>query len=138
MHKKLATPSAGDNPLEVDTVTWRKQEKCSGERPTQRQCSQPRNQYRKQQLQSRCTRCGREPHSRRVCPAREAVCHKCGKRGHFSTQCRPMNTISQISVVVVEDTDVAVDTGFLDTDGGVFWTCGLDSCSTIGRADSTV
>ena len=27
---------------------------------------------------------------------------------------------------------------FGHSDGGVFWTCSLDSCSTIGRADSTV
>ena len=36
-----------------------------------------------------CTRCGKTPpHSRQECPAREATCYKCSKKGHFSTVCR--------------------------------------------------
>ncbi|XP_011410333.1 PREDICTED: uncharacterized protein K02A2.6-like [Amphimedon queenslandica] len=36
---------------------------------------------------ARCTRCGRGKHARHECPAREAVCHLCKKRGHFQAQC---------------------------------------------------
>lgn len=35
----------------------------------------------------KCSTCGRGPHSRSSCPAREAVCHKCGNRGHFAAVC---------------------------------------------------
>ena len=35
-----------------------------------------------------CTRCGRAPsHGRDHCPAQEATCHKCQKKGHFQSQC---------------------------------------------------
>ena len=140
-HKKLATLSVGnsrDNPLKVDAVTWRKQEKHGGERPTQWQCSQPQNRYRKQQSPSKCTRCGRESHSSRVCPAREA---DCGKLDHFSVQCRSKNTV--LRILVVEDTDAAVDTGFLDTlteesSGPAVWTVavGLDEQTVHFKVDT--
>ena len=36
-----------------------------------------------------CTRCGQIPtHTKTNCPAREAVCHKCKKKGHFKACCR--------------------------------------------------
>lgn len=35
----------------------------------------------------KCSTCGRGPHSRSSCPARGAVCHKCGNRGHFAAVC---------------------------------------------------
>ena len=39
--------------------------------------------------QSTCGRCGNSPsHERQQCPARDAVCHKCAKRGHFQKMCR--------------------------------------------------
>jgi hypothetical protein len=31
-----------------------------------------------------CTRCGKGAHSREKCPARDAICHSCKKKGHFS------------------------------------------------------
>ena len=36
---------------------------------------------------TKCTRCGREAHKRQQCPARDATCHKCNKKGHFGSQC---------------------------------------------------
>ena len=38
-----------------------------------------------------CTRCGKEPHTHDKCPAKEAICHRCQKKGHYSTQCRSTN-----------------------------------------------
>ena len=35
----------------------------------------------------KCTRCGKGPHSRQTCPARDAVCHTCQKKGHYRSQC---------------------------------------------------
>ena len=34
-----------------------------------------------QPSQGKCTRCGRGPHSRQQCPARDAECHTCKKKG---------------------------------------------------------
>ena len=36
----------------------------------------------------KCSRCGKAPHPRHLCPAKEAICHKCRKRDHYSLQCR--------------------------------------------------
>ena len=36
---------------------------------------------------TKCTHCGREAHKRQQCPARDATCHKCNKKGHFGSQC---------------------------------------------------
>ena len=35
-----------------------------------------------------CGWCGRERHHRQVCPAKDATCNKCKKRGHFQKVCR--------------------------------------------------
>lgn len=34
-----------------------------------------------------CFRCGKEPHPRQHCPARDATCHICQKIGPYSPQC---------------------------------------------------
>ena len=36
-----------------------------------------------QQRRQVCTRCGNGPHSRQVCPKKEATCLKCNKKGHY-------------------------------------------------------
>ena len=54
-------------------------------RPTQRQ---PDARSKSSRL-STCLWCGRAPHSaRRDCPASNAICHSCGKRGHWQQVCR--------------------------------------------------
>ena len=36
-----------------------------------------------------CSRCGKIPaHDRQHCPARDAICRGCGKKGHYQSQCR--------------------------------------------------
>ena len=41
-----------------------------------------------------CSRCGKFPsHDRQHCAARDATCHKCGKRGHFKSVCRSSVTV---------------------------------------------
>ena len=46
-----------------------------------------------------CTRCGHSPgHGRLDCPAREAECHKCHKRGHFKIMCRSKGKIGEVRV----------------------------------------
>ena len=36
---------------------------------------------------SNCYNCGRSRHPRRLCPARDATCHKCSRKGHFAKHC---------------------------------------------------
>ena len=49
----------------------------------------------------KCHRCGREPHSKQSCPARDATCHGCGKEGNFQRLCR--SKPKRVSEVEVED-----------------------------------
>jgi hypothetical protein len=47
------------------------------------QCSHPQGKL----PSTSCTRCGGAQHSRNVCPAKDATCHNCEKKGHYSRQC---------------------------------------------------
>ena len=58
-----------------------------------------------------CSRCGKEPHSRDKCPARDATCHRCTKKGHYGSQCRT----KQMANVTTEN---VLGTAFLDTVAG--------------------
>ena len=41
-----------------------------------------------QQKVNRCPRCGKSPnHSRYQCPAKDAICHRCRKKGHYQAMC---------------------------------------------------
>ena len=58
---------------------------------------------------SNCSRCGKSPiHPKQQCPAREAICHYCSKKGHFKSMCRSKSTVGDIS-------DDEEDFTFLDT-----------------------
>ena len=58
-----------------------------------------------------CTRCGRTPlHDRRLCPASDAICHKCSKRGHFQVVCH-----STVKVGEVHQEDPNEFLGVVDT-----------------------
>ena len=51
-----------------------------------------------------CPWCGRAPkHDRQHCPAREANCRKCGKRGHYQVVCRSTAKVSAIQEMIVPD-----------------------------------
>ena len=48
----------------------------------------------------KCTRCGRTPgHSRQHCPANEAECYNCHKKGHYRSMCRSKPTSTGIQTV---------------------------------------
>ena len=34
-----------------------------------------------------CIRCGGHSHPREPCPAKDVTCHRCQKRGHYSSKC---------------------------------------------------
>ena len=58
-----------------------------------------------------CGRYGRGRHQRDKCPARDAVCHNCQRKGHYSAQCFRKT----VSTMEEEET---LDTAFLDTVSG--------------------
>ena len=65
---------------------------------------------------TKCYRCGKEPHARNSCPAKEAVCHTCKKRGHYSSQCFKKKSISDVNTGAPnEQSQEYYDTLFLDT-----------------------
>ena len=81
-----------------------------------------------------CSRCGKGSHSRDKCPAKDATCFKCQKRGNFGSQCFSKDKASQHSVDV--DTFTSADsthstydlTTFLDvihTGNKAVWTATL-------------
>ena len=41
-----------------------------------------------------CRRCGKGSHPRQECPAREAICFCCNRRGHFGNQCLSSTVIN--------------------------------------------
>ena len=59
-----------------------------------------------QQRSQKCTRCGRGPHPHGTCPAKEAICHKCKKKGHYSAQCFS-KSVAEVTTQPVEDYEVA-------------------------------
>ncbi len=55
-----------------------------------------------------CQRSGRGQHTREQCPAKEATCHTCQKKGHYSAQCFS-KTVSEL------ESRNDMDEAFLDT-----------------------
>ena len=69
-------------------------------RAGEKKAKQPQNKFKSKhsftsqtpprQFQTQaCTRCGKtHSHGKQHCPAREAVCNKCSKKGHFQSMCK--------------------------------------------------
>ena len=54
-----------------------------------------------------CSRCGKIPaHDRQHCPARDAICRGCGKKGHYQSQCRS----AKVSNIEAGEEDVFLGT----------------------------
>ena len=65
--------------------------------------------------QKNCGWCGRSPHSRQACPAKDATCRSCQRRGHFAAVCRS----NPVVTAEVQDgaAEVAGDVLFLGSIG---------------------
>lgn len=50
----------------------------------------------RQSTGEKCGRCGKPSHPVQKCPARNAVCHKCAKRGHFRSMCRSTAKVAEV------------------------------------------
>ncbi len=72
-----------------------------------------------------CYRCGKSPlHDRQQCPAKEAECRYCGKRGHYQAVC----TTKNIGKVHQEqyDSDEEVFLGAVHSKGDNQWTISIE------------
>ena len=69
----------------------------------------------------KCKWCGQQQHDRKVCPARQSICHNCQKAGHFSCVCRsspaikPRGKSHSVGDVFLGEID----------DQGNCWTCDI-------------
>ena len=94
------------NPIAVDDL--RRSQRRAGAKKPHQQGRKPGGA--KQGVNERlCKRCGGKEHPKGGnCPARDATCHKCNRKGHYSAQC--------FSKTVAKTTtdDQSVDTLFLD------------------------
>ncbi|XP_046844913.1 uncharacterized protein LOC124438758 [Xenia sp. Carnegie-2017] len=46
---------------------------------------------------AKCFFCGNKQHPRSLCPAKEAICNKCKKRGHYQRVCRSSAVVSNLT-----------------------------------------
>lgn len=61
------------------------------------------NQDRSYNTQAKCGRCGYGPHKNSSCPAKNTVCKKCGKIGHWEKVCRSKESnIQEIEAEEIE------------------------------------
>ena len=91
---------------------------------TYRQRPQPRTSQPQMANNSVCSRCGKSPsHSKDRCPAREATCRKCNKKGHFRVVCR--SKVPRTAVGEIEEEDDAFLGAIADTDSSEPWTVTL-------------
>ncbi len=63
-----------------------------------------------------CQRCGKSPHSFQRCPARDAVCFRCDRKGHYGSQCLS-KSVAEVTENVshIRDPDPDSDEFYLDS-----------------------
>ena len=88
--------------------------------------------YKKGQGQNKrsCMRCGRESHPRDKCPARDAICHRCKRKGHYGIVCRSKTIANTIEATADSIASLDMDTAFLDNltpsnQGAVQWSTSI-------------
>ena len=98
-NKELKGATEGD--ISLEAVLYHRRSQPSGS-TTKPRLKQPWKH------QKQCTRCGKGQHPKDKCPAKEATCHRCLRKGHFGAQCFS-KSIAELS------NDSYMDVAFLDT-----------------------
>ena len=70
--------------------------------------SRPRESGARGRRDKQCTRCGTGQHTWAKCPAKDATCHRCQRKGHYSSQCFA-KTVSPLT-----EQEGHLETAFLD------------------------
>ena len=65
---------------------------------------------RQRQNSKQCSRCGKGPHSRDQCPAKDATCYRCKRKGHYGALCH-----AKTAAAVSTESTGNLDTAFLDS-----------------------
>ena len=65
------------------------------------------------QTQSKCSRCGKGPHTRQQSPARDAECHNCKRKGHYSAQCFH-KAVAEVTIPPESDVTDYYDVAYLN------------------------
>ena len=81
----------------------------------------------------KCKRCGNKSHPRDQCPAKDAECYKCKKKGHFSSQCLTTTVKAVISSAEVTSPDEDLDLAFLSAVVSTDETCWTASIRVNGE-----
>ena len=105
-HQALRGANDSTSTLETVTGSNPKRSNRRGKHPQSRTNRQPTAATGS--TSKRCTRCGKEQHPKEKCPARDATCHRCQRKGHYSAQCYSK------TVATVRSTDGGSPTPFLD------------------------
>jgi hypothetical protein len=71
-----------------------------------------------------CGRCGKSPHSKALCPAKDAACRACKKKGHYEKMCRS-RAINEVSAAG-EESDEFLFTGELHIGEASGWTAEIN------------
>ena len=92
----------------IDTLSYRNPKNASRYRCADKQ-RLPRNNPGGAP-QNKCSRCGKSPkHSKQQCPARDSICKKCGKKGHYTSCCFSKD----VSVLREDDNPESEEDAFL-------------------------
>jgi len=78
----------------------------------------------------RRTRCGKGSHKRDKCSARKAICHKCQRKGHYSSQCF---TKLGVAAVAGQEQGISEDISYLDTLGTESPTTWMVTLEILGK-----
>ena len=70
----------------VDAVRKQQQQQASKFKTTKPR-QQTRDDKSGQPASGKCLRCGKGSHPRQKCQAKDAICHSCKKKGHYSSCC---------------------------------------------------
>ncbi|XP_061563112.1 uncharacterized protein LOC133418443 isoform X1 [Cololabis saira] len=98
----------GANVDAMNTGRWKKPYRQTPPLRPEHSMSKP-NFVNKTSLAEKCKRCGKTPqHPWKMCPAKEAECRKCRKKGHFAAVCR-----SSQRVEAIVDSDAENDIAFM-------------------------
>ena len=115
-NRPLWKGDSNPNPITVDALNKGKTKSDKYSRKVATGASNPAT------APKQCTRCGRGVHRRDKCLARDAVCHKCHKKGHYSAHCLS-RSVANVTTATPEQSHSTTaqqthsETAFLNTIG---------------------
>jgi hypothetical protein len=100
------------NTTEVDVIRQQQQPRRAHATTNGRHYASPQQQRPSAYYSSTCKWCGKHPHKRFDCPAKDAVCNLCSKKGHFSCVCM---SAGKVKATTVHDVEAEASAIFIDT-----------------------